>query len=138
MARAVQEKSIENATASTAGSVMQTGGRVSVSLWVLADNLDDANDTLDVQIEVSMNDGTDWALLRDETGTQVGNVTLSEFDDPDGNGNFTAFVTVHGVAADQVRARITTLTDSAGGDLSVDAVVAASSNPNSAKRYRSA
>lgn len=135
MARPLQEKSHDGATGTGAGSAFQTGGRATVCLFVVAANLDDANDTLDVQIEVSQ-DGTNWTPLRDETGTQVGNVSVSEFSDPDGDGDFAAYVTVHGVAADRVRARITSFADAANGDLAVDTYVGATDNSATSHSFR--
>lgn len=135
MGRPTQEKSLDGVSSATAGSGLTTGGRITVSLFVVANNGDTGSDTLDVQLEVSM-DGTNWTPLRDETGTQIGQLTIAEFADPDSNSDPAAFLTVHGVAGRHVRARVTSFTDSAGGDLTVDAWVSTTSNTPTSKDYR--
>lgn len=132
MSRPVKEKSVDAATATGAGGEMNPGGRITLSLFVaVGGTLDTSNDTLDVQLEVSM-DGNNWTPLRDESGSQIGSVSASDF-----SSDQAAYVTVHGVAAQYVRANLTGYADSANGDLgSVDAYVSASSNPNSAYDYR--
>ncbi|MFB6284585.1 MAG: hypothetical protein ABEK59_11780 [Halobacteria archaeon] len=136
MARPIREKSVSGASSTATGNRVGTGGRITVSLYVVAKNLDTVNDTLDVQLEASQDDGANWAKLRDKDGNQIGNVTVSEFDDPDGGGDYAAFVTIHGVAADFIRANITSFTDSSGSDLTVDAWVSATDNSGTSHNYR--
>lgn len=94
-------------------------------MYVVAKNVDTANDTVTVDLEVSQDDEANWAKLRDGSGTQIGQLTISEFDDPDGDGDAAAYLHVHGVAAEKIRANLTTISDAANGDLSVDAFVGA-------------
>lgn len=135
MTRPVKEDSISGATSATAGSKLETAGRFTVSMWVVANSGDTANDTVDVDLEVSM-DGTNWTKPRDEDGNIVGQLTAADLEDPDGNGNSAGLIKVHGLAAQYVRPRITTLADSANGDLSVDVVVAATSPSQTSYDYR--
>lgn len=127
MARPVMEQSLSGQAATGDGSQLETGGRVTVSLFASTD-VDPT--TLDMRLEVSM-DGQNWTALR-KGGSAVGLLTAAEFEDPEGDGNFAAYVTVHGVAARYIRAAITAY-DAAGN---ADAYVAATSNPNTAYDYR--
>lgn len=125
MSRPLQEKSIDAATGTTTGTAYESGTRISVMIFVVAKNLDTADDTVQVDLEVSQDDGSNWAKVRDEDGNQILRVTASEFEDPDGNGNFAAYAYAHGVAADKLRANLNSFTDAASGDLEVDAYVGA-------------
>lgn len=138
MSRPRQNKSVDAQSGTGAGSSLQVGGRVTVHLFVVARNLDTGNDTLKVDLEVSMDDGSNWAKLRDDQGNKVGNVAVSnsDFNDPESDGTFAAHVNVHGVSVDQLRANVTSFTDSGGSDLEVDAYVGATANSDVGKGYR--
>lgn len=123
MARPVQEKSLDAVSSAQSGSAIEMGGRISVMMHVIARNVDTTNDTVDVDLEVSQDEGNNWAKLRDETGTQIGQLTLSEAGDPDGTGTTAAHLYIHGVAADKLRANLTNFTDASGSDLEVDVYV---------------
>lgn len=128
MARPLQEKSLSGATSTGAGSQIETGGRITLSLFAATDT---NPGTLDVELEVSM-DGTNWTSFTTPGDSQELEVTTSEFSDPSGNGNYAAFSTAHGIAARYVRARITGYS-SAGN---VDVWVGATSNAESTMDYR--
>ena len=127
MSRPVQELSLDGATATGAGGTLETGGRISHSLFVVTDS---DPSTLDVRIEGSM-DGENWAPLR-KGGSDRGVVSASEFEDAEGDGNYAALAAVHGVAVRYTRARITDY----GTAGNVDAWVGASSNSKTSYDYR--
>lgn len=130
MSRPIKEKSLADATGDgTAGSQLETGGRITISLFVVGKNLDTSNDTLDVALDGSM-DGSNWVEMNAPT------VETADFTDVGGNGDFAAMVTIHGAAVQYVRARIVNFTDNANSDLAVDAWVGASANSPTAKDYR--
>lgn len=128
MPRPIKEKSLENATATGAGTPLEIAGRITVSLFVVTD-VDPT--TLDVELEVSM-DGTNFSSYQDAGGNQEGAVVTADFDDPDGNGEYAAFVTVHGLAAQYVRPRITGY----GTAGNVDVWVSATGKQGSGYDYR--
>lgn len=137
MARPIQQRSLDGATSATAGAQVETGGRITASLFVVAENLDPANDTLEVELNASM-DGNNWdGVSRLQTAEGEGsNLIASDFTNKDGDGAHAAFVSVHGVAARYLRADIAEYTDSSAGDLSVTAWVGVTSNSKTPKDYR--
>lgn len=130
MSRAIQEQSLDGATATGAGSQLETGGRITHSLFVVADT---EPTNLAVEVEASM-DGQNFAPIRDAAGNKVLAVSHSDnaFTDTDGDGDYAAFVSAHGIAARHLRARITDY-GSAGN---VDVWVASTSNSERAYDYR--
>lgn len=135
MGRPVRGTTLSGATAAGAGDLVQLKGHNSVGLFVEAQNLDTANDTLDVQLEARV--ANEWTSVRDDSGSKALTVTTTEFEDPDGDGTFAAFVFIHGVPADEVRARITSFNNaSADGDLSVDVYIMGSNWNGPSRPFR--
>lgn len=135
MARPLQEMSVSDASATTTGSAVGIGGRMTAILFVVAKNADTADDTVEVDLEVSQ-DGSNWAKLRNEQGTQIGQISTTELADIDGNGDAAAMVKVHGIAVDELRANLKSFTDAANDDLSVTAYVGATDNSETSKGFR--
>lgn len=137
MSRPIKAQSIAGATSPGVGEGHQAKGHVTQGLFVVANGLDTANDTLDVRLEVEGPDG-EWTPMRDESGALVGTLSVADFEDVDGDGTtFNAMLYVHGVPAPRVRANVTSLTDSSGSDLSVDAYVLAANNAGTGSQYLS-
>lgn len=135
MSRPYRELSVDGATGTGPGEEHAGKGHVTLGLFVVASNLDSANDSLTVRLEVEGPDG-EWSPIRDKDGTVIGELTQSEFEDVDGDGTtFNSFLYVHGVPAPSVRANVTSFTDAAGGDLSVDAYVHAANNGGTGSDY---
>jgi hypothetical protein len=109
---------------------VRTNGHFYLAVLVVTRNVDTSNDTLDVRLEVSAN-GTDWATGRNANG-DPSQVTASDLG-PNGNG----VAVSHGVPAEEMRANINAYTDSAGGDLEVDAWVIAGGWTGPGMRNRS-
>lgn len=125
-------KSLAGTSSTGAGDHIRLNGHYHITLMVVAPNLDTANDTLEVAIEGSA-DAVHWTNLGEATTHKQ--VTTSDFtEDPDNAGVYTASVTATGAYHEFMRARVTSLTDSANGDLSVDAWVMAAGNPGAGTR----
>lgn len=122
MSRPVKEKSLSGVSSTGSGTPLETGGRITITLFVVSDS-DVSGDTLDVSLE-GTHDGENYVTL--------GTVSAGDFEDPDGNGSYAAFVQLHGYAIGKIRANITAYS-TAG---SVDAWVAASNNPPTSMDYR--
>lgn len=120
MPRAVYEHSIQDATSATTGSQLETAGRVTAALHVVA--AQDPAGGLEVELEASY-DGENWAHMYDDAGNEVGTLSGTQFEDPDGDGTYAGHVNVHGLAAPYIRAHISTF---AGGTVNV--YVGATSN----------
>lgn len=129
MARPVMEKSVDGQTGTGGGEHLETGGRITISLFAIAPNLDTANDDLDVVLDGSM-DGENWVEMSDLS------LTTSDFEDVSGDGTSAALSTFQGAAVRYIRARVSSYTDADGDDLSVTAWVGASHNSDSARDYR--
>jgi hypothetical protein len=134
MGRPIRAETLSGATSTTAGDSVQTKGHNSLGLYVIAENLDSSNDTLEVRAEIEV--AGEWASVRDGTGTVVLSVSTSDFEDPGGNGTSSAFVFAHGIPAEFLRARVTSFTDNAGGDLSVDAYIMGANWNGPAREFR--
>jgi len=129
MSRPGSKKSNDGATATGAGESHFTRAHTAVGVFVVAQNLDPGNDTLEVSLEGGFGyGGTNYftPLLRKDNS--VVQVSDSEMTDKDGDGTYTGFVWESNVPVEQIRARIDTFTDSAGGDLTVDTYVLMSNN----------
>lgn len=126
MSRPIAKESISQAAGTVDGEPFATKGHNSLGLFVLARNLDTANDTLEVELQASFA-GDEWAGVVSAGGDKP-KLVEGDFKDPDGDGNYAAFLYAHGVPAPEVRASIISLTDSANGDLEVDAYVHATGN----------
>jgi hypothetical protein len=133
MSRPIQKKSIEGATSTRLGSQVETGGRVSFSLYVIAREYSKESDSVEVRLEGSM-ESENWTPLR-QIGDMV-TVSDSELTDPGGSGTFAGIATVHGQPVRYIRANVVSFTDSAGDDLEVDVWVGASANNQTARDYR--
>ena len=129
MSRPGSKKSNDGATATGAGESHFTRAHTAVGVFVVAEGLDPGNDTLEVQLEGGFNygDNTYFTPLfrKDNSVVQVAD---GEMTDRDGDGTYTGFVWESNVPVEQIRARITSYTDNAGGDLSVDTYVLMSNN----------
>lgn len=138
MSRPIRKQSHSAATAAGAGESHAAKAHNSLGIFVVAANLDTANDTLDVRLEAEGPDGV-WSPIKNESGTQVGALSVSDFVDVNGDGTYTAMLYVHGVPAPSIRANITALTDSATGtsstDLDVDTYVMAANNGGTGHQY---
>lgn len=128
MSRPIKKQSHSGATSTGAGTAFQAKGHADLGLFVSAPDIDTANDTLNVRIEVSQ-DGTEWAPISDDTGSTVGTVSATEFD----SGN--AYTYVSRVPAPYIRANVTGYNDFANGDLSVDTYVIATGWTSSGQEY---
>lgn len=137
MSRPIRKQSLSGATSTGAGAGHSAKGHVSQGLFVVADGLDTANDTIDVRLEVEGPDA-EWTPIRSESGALVGTLSVADFEDVDGDGTtFNAMLFIHGVPAPRIRANITSFTDSSGSDLSVDAYVLAANNAGTGSAYLS-
>ena len=137
MSRPLIQASVEGANSPVAGEAHSGKGHTALGLFVVAQGLDTANDTLDVRLEMEGPKG-EWSPVRDKDGTVVGTLNVSDFTDIDGDGTtYNAMLYVHNVPAPRIRANITSLTDSSGSDLSVDAYVLAANNTGAGSQYLS-
>ena len=135
MARPFQHKSLDAATSTGAGTVHHSKGHNTLGLFVVARNLDSANDTLTVQIEAGLEHVDEWAPIHGGAATKKGELTITELVDADGDGTYSGFMYIHAAPAPRVRARITSLTDAAGADLEVDAYVLGTNRAGTGKDY---
>lgn len=132
MARPRYTASVEAAAGAEPGDHLSTGGRKTVSLYVLAESgFDPAADEVEVQLEGSF-DGENFAELHWNAAGQVGVVDQADFTDPDGNGKFAALVTTSSTAIQYVRANVTTHS----GGFDVTAYVGLTNNPSGAQDFR--
>lgn len=132
MSQPITKPSVEAATGTATGTDVRSLGHVHVTLFVTARNLDTGNDTLTVGVEGSPN-RQNWANLGEANSAKK----LSESDfteDPDNAGTYTASVTATAAYHEFLRARIEAFTDSANGDLEVDAWVMAAGNPGQGRK----
>ncbi|AGM11974.1 hypothetical protein DNAM5_115 [Haloarcula californiae tailed virus 1] len=122
-------RSINAATGTTNGDSYESRGHNSVGLFVVARNLDETNDSLEVVLDAVHTDentsGEEQGPVRRSDGgpgstSRVG-VTAGDLGDPGGDGTYSGFAYAHGVPAEHFAARITEFTDNAGSDLEVDA-----------------
>lgn len=124
MAKHRRVDSIQGATGAETGRSEKTRGHQAIGLFVVAENLDATNDTLEVEVTFSPDDEHFAQLTRRQTSEDALMLTAEDFEEsPDGSGEYAAFIAHHNVPAEYVRAEITSFTDSADGNLSVDAYV---------------
>lgn len=142
MARPFQRQTLDAATATGAGTIHHAKGHNTVGLFVVARNLDTANDTLTVQLEAAVEDVDEWTPILDGAGTKKGELTVTEFVDDDGDGTYAAFMYIHGVPSPRLRANITAFTDASdsgttpNADLSVDAYILGTNRSGTGKDYK--
>lgn len=127
MASPVNYQSLDAAASAGAGDQTQMKGHYHLTLFVVARNLDAANDTLEVSAEGSPT-GEVWA----DAGTTVAAADFSE--DPANPGVYTASITLTGTYYDFVRARVADFADAADGDLEVDAWLMAAGRDSAGQR----
>lgn len=130
MSRPLRKQSHSGATSAAAGEAFQTKAHHHIGLFAVAANLDTANDTLDVRVEASP-DRDEWATIdTKQSGVKETRLSLSvgDFEDVDGDGTFTAFIYASDVPVEHIRANITSFSDAASGDLSVDTYLTAAGN----------
>ena len=132
MSQPITKKSVDAATATTTGADTLSLGHYHLTLFVVAENLDSANDALTVALEGSP-DRTHWSGVDEATADKK--ITESDFsEDPDNAGVYTASITITAAYHEHIRARVTEFTDSANGDLSVDAWVMAAGNAGQGRK----
>jgi len=119
--------SVDSATSTVHGEVFESRGHNSVGLFVVARNLDPANDTVEVVLEASHTDESmssyeHGAVRRPGApgGSNVVGINASELSGRHGDGTYSGFAYAHGVPAEHFSAHITSFTDNANGDLEVD------------------
>lgn len=110
MARPINELTLAGATSTQDGEEYGSKGHDNITLFVVASNLDTANDSLTVELQHSAR-GEHWESLG----------SLSESDFTDG----VASIQVSDVATEYLRGSVTSFDDAANDDLSVDAYVLA-------------
>lgn len=124
MARPQRRKVLDGVASETASEAIHSKGHNSVGVFILAENLDTSNDTLQMQLEVVNEDdsGTSYAgpILDAEADAGL-EWNASNFEDTDGDGNYTLFAYGHGIPGEQWRVNITSFTDNANSDLAVTA-----------------
>ena len=122
MAKGKRFQSIAEATSAVSGDGTKTAGHPFIGLFVVANNLDTANDTLSVKGEVSIDDSHYTSINVGTTGqTDTLSLSASDFEQSDSDSTvYTAFKSVHSVPVEYVRANIDDFVDNADSDLSVD------------------
>lgn len=124
MAKHKRFTSLQDVQSAQAGASRKTAGHLALGLWVVANNLDPANDTVKVRGEVSPND-THYHPV--DIGTtqndDVLSVTTADFVQSDAdNSVYVAYIQAHNVPVEHLRANLTSYTDSSTeNDLSVTA-----------------
>lgn len=132
MSQPITKKSVDAATATTVGADTRSLGHYHLTLFVIARNLDSANDTLTVQLEGSP-DQQYWTGVDEAVADKK--ITESDFtEDPDNAGTYTASITMTAAYHEHIRAHVSAFTDSANGDLSVDAWVMAAGNAGQGRK----
>lgn len=127
MAHPVNKRSHDQASQTGAGDEAPANGHHNTTVVILAENLDQTNDVLEVQVESS------------PTGTQSGppeawetmdtiDVTTSP-EDPNTAGNFIVSFSYSGQYREYWRTRISSFTDAADGDLAVTSWVMSAGFP---------
>ena len=98
---------------------------------MVARNLDSANDTLTVLMEGSPNQ-VEWASVGEASSDKK--IDESDFSTDPESGAETASVTFTASYHEYIRARVSSLTDNAGGDLEVDAWIMAGGNAGQGRK----
>lgn len=128
MSRPVEKQSHVGATAAGPGEAFSVKGHQAIGLGVDASNLDSVNDTLEVRLEVEV--GGSWLPIHDKDANQVGAIASGGLGS-DGD----AMLYISNVPAPRLRANITSFSDAAGSDLSVDTYVLATGRSGSGQEY---
>lgn len=134
MARPRKTKSVDAQTSTGAGASIETGGRTTVSIFVVARNYASA-DTLEVMLESSPN-GDEWADTEPLEASSKAMLQDSDLNDRDNDGTYTSSLTLYGVAAEEIRANVISFTDDSGTNLEVDVWLLVTNNPDGAQSFR--
>lgn len=124
MTRPIKSLSVDGATSTGPGEVVQAQGHGNILVFVIARNLDAGSDSFNVELEHSLNEGGDWDTLETVTDGDIDEETATKY--------------LSNVAVDELRANVTEFIDASGDDLSVDAFVSINGNPGTAYTHRSA
>lgn len=128
--------SIENATETTTGSSAYVVAGAGLSMLAVANNLDPANDTLNIALDVKINGN--WALFEvppEQQGNQAVPLQITQDSFSQINAQEpTAHIGTNESAGTEFRARITEFVDDTGGDLSVDVNLLATNRNTKVKR----
>jgi hypothetical protein len=134
MSRPGKKQSHDGATATGPGEAHFSRAHTALGIFVVASNFDSANDALTVQLEGGFEgksptgtDGTDYLAPIYDGSTQLSIDGSALVDSGDGS-TYYGFLWASNVPAEKVRANISSITDNAGGDLSVDTYVLLSNN----------
>lgn len=131
MAGPVTYRSLDGVSAATAGDHTAMKGHFHTTLFVVAENLDPANDTLEVALEGSP-DEVHWTDFADATSSK--HLNESDFDQDPTSGVYTASVSISGAYHDFARARVVNFIDSASGDLTITAFVMSAGRDSSGQQ----
>lgn len=132
MTQPITKKSVDAATSAATGADTRALGHYHTTLFVVARNLDSANDSLSVVLEGSP-DQQHWTGVDEATADKK--ITESDFsEDPDNSGVYTASITITGSFHEFLRVRVSEFTDSAGGDLEVDGWLMAAGNEGQGRK----
>jgi len=113
-------------TSSGASSPVASKGHPHITLYVEASNVDTGSDSLSVQLEGSP-DGETWAPVEMVSGNRAV-IDVSDVDVDAGA------VSVNGGFYEYLRANVTEISDSAGGDLSLTVWIMATGNSGTGRR----
>lgn len=119
MSQPIARQSVVDATGATEGSDVNSLGHYMVSLFVSASDFDGGSDTVEVVLEGSP-DRARWDT--------IATVTESDLTSDPTSGESTGSEYVDGAYYPYLRARVVSLSDSAGSDMSVSAWVCAAAN----------
>lgn len=132
MTQPITKQSVAGATGTASGDDTRALGHFHVTLFVVARNLDSANDTLTVGLEGSPN-RENWANLGEASSRKK--IEASDFtEDPDNSGVYTASVSATAAFHEFIRARVESFSDAANSDLEVDAWVMAAGNAGQGRK----
>lgn len=124
MARPFEKKSVKGATTATKGEGFGTQAHRDIALVAVAENLDAANDTVEIRLE-----GAVRVAEHEEAWASIGSPTISASDfEQDESGHYAAYAKGDDLSINRVRAAVTSLTDAANNDLSVDVYLTATGN----------
>ena len=121
MSQPLSWASHENQSSTGPGDSEQTRGHIAFGLYVLAENLDTTNDTIEVRLEGSDTDSHYSPLNRGAPAVDnAASVTTADFvQSTEDNTKYSAYVATNSYPIEWLRANITSFTDNADGDLSV-------------------
>lgn len=122
MSRPINNQQHDGAQGTGPGEAVRLKGHNSLGFFVDAQNVDTANDTLRVVLEVSP-DGDKWGEIKDHNKQATSEITTSNI------GDGQVAVQIHGCPFEMARIRIADFNDASGdGDLSVNTWLFAGNN----------